>query len=202
MATTPNLGLTKIEVGQAQKEATINTNYDLLDAQASVKGTAFPGTPATNTRVFRTDRNIEYFYNGTRWLSTAIFDQVIPKTDPAVFPYAASIASPERMAVPWQGVYDLWLEQFQLVFFVVAGTALGASHKWVSVLSKQVAAGTQTSLAIVNIDSGASNAYRTSLVTINALLGTTHFAFEISHTKTGTPGNLVVEPRLTYRLVG
>lgn len=32
MPTTPNLGLTKLEVGQANKETTINENYDLLDA--------------------------------------------------------------------------------------------------------------------------------------------------------------------------
>lgn len=35
MSDTPNLGLTKLEVGQAQKEATINENYDILDSASS-----------------------------------------------------------------------------------------------------------------------------------------------------------------------
>lgn len=202
MATTPNLGLTKIEVGQAQKEATINANYDLLDAQSSVKGTAFPGTPATNTRFFRTDRGIEYYYNGTRWLSAQIFNEQLPVFGTPVQPFTATIASPERLGAPWQGVYDLWLVEFQLVFFVDAGTALSASHKWVAVLSKQVAAGTQTTVATATIDSGSVSVWRVSTVAIGALLGTTHFAFEITYTKTGTPGNLFTLPHLVYRLVG
>lgn len=35
MATTPILGLTKLEVGQASKEATINANLDILDNSTS-----------------------------------------------------------------------------------------------------------------------------------------------------------------------
>lgn len=35
MATTTRLGLTKIEVGQASKEATINANLDIIDAAVS-----------------------------------------------------------------------------------------------------------------------------------------------------------------------
>lgn len=35
MATTPRLGLTKLEVGQASKEATINADLDIIDAAVS-----------------------------------------------------------------------------------------------------------------------------------------------------------------------
>lgn len=196
---TPNLGLTYVVVGQGDKETTINENYDLLDA---VRGTAFPGTPATNTRFFRTDRSIEYFYNGTRWLSTQIFNEALPRGDVGPLPYAATAAAAERLAAPWAGVYDLWLEQFQLVFYITAGTALSGSHKWDSVLVKMTAAAAQTTLATVTIDSGAVNTFRIGLVAINALLGTTHLNFMLSHTKTGTPGTIHSLPRLVYRLVG
>lgn len=199
---TPNLGLTYIVVGQGSKENTINENYDLLDAQSSVKGTAFPGTPATNTRFYRTDRGIEYYYNGTRWLSTQVFNEVLPQFGSPVAPYTATIVSPERLGAPWQGVYDLWLGDFQFVFHVVGGTALSASHKWVSVIGKRDSAGTSTTVATVIIDSGSLSVWRSSTVAIGALLGTTHFTFDITHTKTGTPGNLYSLPRLVYRLVG
>lgn len=33
MATTPNLGLTQIEIGQKEKEVTINTNNTVLDSK-------------------------------------------------------------------------------------------------------------------------------------------------------------------------
>lgn len=32
-------------------------------------GTAFPSSPVTNERFFRTDRGLEYFYDGTRWVT-------------------------------------------------------------------------------------------------------------------------------------
>jgi cytoskeletal protein CcmA (bactofilin family) len=35
--------------------------------------TSFPGSPLTNQRCFRTDLGLEYFYDGTRWLSVQIF---------------------------------------------------------------------------------------------------------------------------------
>lgn len=200
MATTANLGLTKLSERQAQKEATINENMEILDAAVS-GGTSFPLTPATNRRFFRSDRNIEYFYNGTRWLSTQLYSDSFPRGDAAALPHTATIIGAERLAAPWAGVYDIWMEQFQLVFVIVGGTALSASHKWVTVLTKLVG-GTPTTLATITIDSGALSAWRTSAATINALLGVTAFAFAVDHTKTGTPGSFYTLPRLVYRLVG
>lgn len=199
--TTPNLGLTQLEVGQAEKEATINANNLLIDS-AVVGGTSFPGTPPTGKRFFRSDRGTEYYYDGTRWLTTQTFAEQLPRGDAGPLPYTATSNGAERLGVPAATVTDLWLVDFQLVFFVTSGTALGASHKWVSVLSKVVAAGTPTTVATVNIDSGASATWRSTVVSIGALLGTTFFSFDVSHTKTGTPGNLYAQPRLIYRRVG
>jgi hypothetical protein len=44
-----------------------------LESQEPAKqyGTVFPATPYTSQRYFRTDRGIEYYYDGTRWLSAA-----------------------------------------------------------------------------------------------------------------------------------
>lgn len=36
------------------------------------RGTTFPGSPATNDLLFRTDLGEWYYYDGTQWLSTAI----------------------------------------------------------------------------------------------------------------------------------
>lgn len=200
MAVTPNLGLTKLEVGQAQKEPTINTNYDILDGAVS-GGTSFPGTPATNRRFFRSDRSIEYFYNGTRWLSTQLFTDPIPRGDAGPLPYTATAAGAERILAPYAGTYDLWLIELQLGFNVSGGTALSGSHKWVSELFKQTSGGS-TSVATINIDSGSSGVWRVAVASIGALLGITNLIFRTDHTKTGTPGDLYVVPRIVYRLVG
>lgn len=174
----------------------------ILSAAIDDFGTSFPGSPATGSRYFRTDRGIEYYYDGTRWLSVELFTDAIPEVSNIAFPYAATALGAERLLVPYAGTYDLWLVEVQVAFFVLGGTALSASHKWVSVFQKLVAAGTATTIATVNIDSGASSVWRTNVTAIGALLSTTHFTFSVDHTKTGTPGNLYTVPRIVYRLVG
>jgi len=46
MATTPNYGLTLLEVGQKEKEVTINTNFTALDAAPKFLG-SFGSHPST-----------------------------------------------------------------------------------------------------------------------------------------------------------
>jgi hypothetical protein len=107
-----------------------------------------------------------------------------------------------RAAVPFAGVRDLYIKDFQLTFHIAGGgSALSASHKWVCTLVKFPA---NTVIATVNIDSGASSTYRTSgLVAIDALIGTTEFDLTVVATKTGTPGDLsLADPLIYYREVG
>ena len=116
----------------------------------------------------------------------------------SLLPLAAS-ASPFDGAVPWAGVYDLWLGHVQATFFVAGGTALSGSHQWVGTLTKNPAG---TLVATITINSGASGAWRTSGQTaIGALVGLTNFQLGWTWTKTGTPGDLSVMPNLTYRPV-
>lgn len=164
-------------------------------------GAAFPSSPATDARFFRTDRGIEYYYNGTRWLSVQLFSDTIPEVSNIAFPYAATVAGAERIVAPYAGTYDLWLVELQTAFFVAAGTALDASNKWVSIVQKFTTT-VATTVATVTIDSGAVDTWRTNVTAIGALLGVTHFTFATTHTKTGTPGNLYILPRIIYRLVG
>jgi len=50
MATTSNLVITKLEVGQASKEATINTAFDTIDAKVS-RALPDAATPPVTTGV-------------------------------------------------------------------------------------------------------------------------------------------------------
>jgi hypothetical protein len=162
-------------------------------------GTAFPGSPATNDQYYRTDLGMWFYWNGTRWLTVNLYE-----CNGVVTPTAAtaplSATGTWQMIAPAAGVYDLWQDDFQCSFIVIGGTALSASHKWVITLIKQPAA---TTIATVNINSGALNVWRTSgQISIAALLGTSNFEYDIVATKTGTPGTLYYLPGLTYRMVG
>jgi hypothetical protein len=158
---------------------------------------AFP-SPRLGIRSYRTDHKIEYFHDGTRWLSTQLFAVQFPFA-----PIAATTAFVTYGVPQWAGS-DIWLETARSQFMVAGGgTALGASHKWVGVVNKRPTGNTQTAIATHTVDSGASAVIRTSDVAINALLGngTTYFWFDVVWTKTGTPGTLAAVHILTYRLV-
>ncbi len=159
-------------------------------------GTAFPGSPATNDRYWRTDLGLEFYYDGTRWLSTALYTLGLPQAD-ALAPLAAT-ATGHRLCLPILGtgirVIDFWVS-----FYVNGGTALSDSHKWVLDFKTAVSG---TVLATYNIGSGASSAWRSSgLQSVASNVVTTEFELEVLSTKTGTPGNLSATPMFSYRII-
>lgn len=143
----------------------------------------------------------EFYYNGTRWLSTTLYraDSHIGLTAGATIPYSATTAAGIRRIVglTHYGGSDLWLEDLIVSFYVSAGTALSGSHKWVltSTLEPSSTAGPTYS-----ITSGSLSTWRNGVVTIDALIGS-DFELDVTWTKTGTPGNLFAFETLTYRVV-
>lgn len=162
-------------------------------------GTSFPGSPATNDRYFRTDLGMEFYYDGTRWLSTQLGQLIVSPHDGTSDTPISSTSGGWRGVVPvWAGS-DIWLVSTQTWFFVNGGTALSGSHKWVGVLTKEPA---NTTLDTISIDSGASSTYRRSTkVDIGAALGSTNFTFALTWTKTGTPGTLFTSTVVSFRYI-
>lgn len=168
----------------------------------AVGSTTFPGSPADNDIYYRTDLDLLFFWNGTRWLSTTLYQVTSPQADGS-FPFTVTTGG-GRMPHPGQALsLDVWLEDLTVSFFVNGGTALGASHKWVGIFAKKDSGNSGTTLVTVNIDSGASDTWRRSTTAIDALLGAsaTYFDMDLAWTKTGTPGTLFAPFMLTYRLV-
>lgn len=165
------------------------------------QGTAFPGSPATNDRFYRTDLRMSFFYDGTRWLSNELFTIDYPQVDNI----SATRTDVDRIPTPlFLGGSNIWMEKFIVSGFHVAsgGTALSGSHKW-DIAAKVIdTSGSFTTLGTYTINSGSSGAWRTGgSTTINALLGTDKPMASLALTKTGTPGNLYAYSFLTYRIV-
>lgn len=179
------------------------TEVDLETNQAGsiASGTSFPVGPADGDLYYRTDLDLlcRYRSTGTRWVSATLYDDAIGAGTTAVLPLTGTTTG-NRVAIPFAGSLGLWLEEFWATFYVAGGgTALGASHKWVCTLVSQPAAST---LQTLNIDSGSSAAWRNSgALSIAAASATTEFEWEVTSTKTGTPGNLYILPRIRYRLI-
>src|ERR1700754_4638544 len=74
------------------------------------RGTSFPVSPATGDVFYRTDRHIEYYYDGTRWLSTQLFTIGPFQPDStALNSLTTSAGATRRAASPWNGVYDMYV---------------------------------------------------------------------------------------------
>jgi hypothetical protein len=177
--------------------------YTTSSAALMLHATSFPAAPVTSQRVFRSDRGIEYFYDGTRWLSRELFVAEYNQSG-----ISASSASPTPLQTPYPETYDKWIEAIHTSLFVASGaTALSdPSHKWELDLDKVGTSGTAfvNGDNILKIASGASDGvFRTPIVTtVGVLLGSGYSAMRAAWTKTGTPGNLTAYVLVLYRLVG
>lgn len=166
-------------------------------------GTSFPASKATSDRFARSDLAMEFYWDGTRWLSygPALTEEILWVN--GTLPISASAFGTHRVGTPeTQGGSDIWLIRAENTFNVSGGTALSASHKWVGTVSK-VAGAASTTIATVTIDSGASSTWRRLNVSIGALMnnGTGHEQFAVDWAKTGTPGNLFAFTKISYRIV-
>jgi hypothetical protein len=167
-------------------------------------GTAFPASPATNDQFWRSDLGMEFFYNGTRWLSVTLFTvPIIDRAGVLANGISATTAAALRIATPpLNGGSDIWLVDRESRYFVNGGTALSASHKWVGIFAKVDTNNAETTINTLNIDSGSSSVWRSTTAAINALLTSgTYYVLNSSWTKTGTPGNLLLEETISYRIV-
>jgi hypothetical protein len=189
------------DVQTAIAEVATDAAAALAAHAAAETGSSFPAQPAYGNFVpfYRTDRNIEYYYDGTRWLSTTLYSEVFQNREATDQPYSATNAD-ERLGL-WATGSSLWLVDVRTAFYVAGGTALSGSHKWVTTA---ISMPTSTALGTwATVDSGASDVWRSAaVVALGVLIPTTEVAIQLTHTKTGTPGTYRPFVRLNYRLVG
>lgn len=186
---------------QKESEKAVASGYASLDASGFVpnaqlaRGTSFPVSPATNDRFFRTDRGLEYFYDGTRWLTTYLYCQPFAGQR-ALLPVsaAASVNAPV-----WTDDYDQYVVDLRISVHIV--TTNDGSNYW-SLRMDKIDGGTNTMIVTVTSSALGPNVWARLRVSVNALLGTVTDALDITASKVGTPGNLYFVPMVTYRLVG
>jgi hypothetical protein len=172
------------------------TGAQLQTLCAATGGTSFPVSPTTDDKFYRTDTRIEYFYDGTRWLSTSV--HVLPISMGAgTFPLTSSVAL--RAGHPHVGVHDIYIEEIWIVALLASTPA--SNH-----MSCQFQSADGNG-ASVNIGSAlATNGLTVSTwtrvsATINAVLAKTVEQINVTCTASGSP-SAYITPALRYRLVG
>lgn len=169
-------------------------------ASGMAGGTSFPGGPSSGDLFYRTDLHLQFFYDGTRWLTLSQYTATIRRVGTVAEPMSAT-GNPGA----WPLLESIWVEDFFAEFFVASGgSALSGSHKWVLTLRIRDADGTTlTDIGTVSIDSGSSNLWRALVDTsVDAATAATDIGLVVTATKTGTPGDLTTEiARINYRLI-
>jgi len=203
-------GGTAFPVGTPATLKSAGTGFTLKGTGAMNRvGTSFPGSPATNDQYWRSDLGMEFYYDGTRWLSVQLHRVVLEKWVAAqnVSVTATTAAYDRGFSPDLQGCSDIWLVKLTSNIFIASGgTALSGSHKW-DVQLQAGQDGTNNTLtakgSAASLNSGASGVWRRVTSTLGVLLnnGTVHDTFQIDVTKTGTPGGTQFFNEVTYRYV-
>lgn len=155
----------------------------------------FPATPILNERVFRTDRGIEYYWDGERWLSTHLYALDLNNSD-ALNPVSATTLGAWHAANPFANLYDLYLEE------AVFTSYLTSAATWTLSI---VTGNGIVSAAVASRSTAGDNATETiaARVTINDTIDSSAYvAFEASVTKSSGSANLYFDCALTFRLIG
>jgi hypothetical protein len=169
-------------------------NIDVPGGGGIPSGTSFPGSPSTNDQYYRTDRNIGYFYDGTRWLSTQLFMLNFNKEYNAGTSFLTADFH-QRSSVPYRGVYEIWLERFEATMCRV-GTG-----EW-DVLLVGLADGINDTLVTLDGAGDTTSLYYHKSTTIGAVLSTTYVGLYAMSDEVSGSASFLGPSILHYRLIG
>ena len=158
-------------------------------------GTSFPSSPATGIRFYRTDRNIEYFYDGTRWLSTQLFEMAT--TTPNQMAPTVSADTNNDMGNPWAGKYAIYVEELVFTSRQTVGTT-ASNYFSAQIFDTTTAATVGSAISAQNNTLGDYVAKRQA---INAVVASTSHNLRVFYTLTGT-ATAILNAAVVYRLVG
>lgn len=158
-------------------------------------GTSFPSVKSTNDVFYRTDLRMEFFWDGSRWLSTTAF----------VAPFAQSVLSvngwsEEALAFRQIAGESIWIDQAYI--YISVATTHSNTNKWVLKTYDQ-GTGDRVTLA----DSWASEpsvggrGYVINQIGYLSGTGVSVIRMSIHCTKIGSPGTLDLWGGFRYRLV-
>lgn len=163
-------------------------------------GTSFP-TAATGDRYWRTDRALEYYYDGTRWLCTCPHVLTIDQyNDNQEQPYASGAGAklPSRVVIP-RDLYDMWIIDFR--YSIRVNTTNSGSHYWTVTLENNPAVAV---LATSNTSADSPDTQYRKVVSVGASVGDSSQRNVFARINpTGTPGTVDwFSAEMTFRFVG
>lgn len=161
-------------------------------------GTSFPGSPTAGDLLYRTDRNLLYFYDGTRWLTTTLYSHPLGVGNTVT---GAVVATTNVGRMAPDPDYDLWVEDFICDTHVL--TTNDGSNFWTLVLNKVNAANSATAIATRATSADAASTWVNAAVAVDAVVDrATYKHLTAIATKTASGGTLTFAVGIKYRLIG
>ncbi len=179
---------------------------DLTPAEvgALFAGTSFPSSPADRQTFYRTDRDIQYFYDlaNTRWLSVQEFVQTFPMTNLALTSGETAAASNSgRLSVPFRGTYSILLTRFQISANVQ--TTNDGSNYWTIKLNRADTDDNDVQIgSTMDTSAQAVGKWVDQFISPNVVLDATARLLKLRVDKVGSPQQLLITGLLSYRVVG
>ena len=155
--------------------------------------TAFPASPATGRRVYRSDLNLLCVYNGAQWVTVNEYTATS-----AIFDVTA-IGLTGRVTVSRE--YKPYYTRYEVSSYV--GTTNNGSNYWTAeIRSVNEVYGTATTIQTLNTSADAANTFvrKRGACSTNVPTNYGFIDFYVS-TKTGTPGMWTAQTLLYYRLI-
>lgn len=165
-----------------------------------MSGTSFPASPATNELFYRTDLQLLFFYDGTRWLTVHEYRETLYRVDSVTGSSAPTYAN----ANPTVANLDMWVTAFTGSTYA---TGITGSTYWTINLQLYATSdgnphdfGTPVQISTVGDTSGQITLHT---VAVNqSVHAATYQALAVQLTKVSTPGNFSGTFAYRYRLIG
>ena len=164
-------------------------------------GTSMPGSPTTGDRITRTDLQggLDFFYDGTRWLSVNMYQSLSVMVNPTA---ALTATTAAWIYIMLDNDFDIWVERWHWNTNVASGTP--STQYWTAAFYKST--NTASITQIGSTLSTQSDTYgqwnlKTDTVDTNIAVAT-YVLLRVDITKVSTPGSLTARMGFSYRLIG
>lgn len=158
------------------------------------EGTAFPGSPVADDLFYRTDRNLIYFYDGTRWLTVNLYESHFGWSQ-------AGLTSDQGVAYfPVDSTYALYLVEL-ITSSIVIGTNNG-SNFWEMELVRIDTSNTQTEIGVTSTVADTAGQWVRHTLSVNAVLDSGARVLYLRGDETGSAGTLSFGAAIRYRYIG
>jgi hypothetical protein len=166
---------------------------EVAERTLSGAGTAFPSSPPTSMRFFRTDLGYDCYYDGTRWLTISEYSLVITAQVSSAVAFDAAFVVPRD-----DGYRAYWT--YAAVQTFISPTNTIANYWTIELQSVDNAIASTTTIASFNTSALAAGGNYTALGITTAL--PTNRPLTRAHvTKTGAPSSIALTMTAYYRLV-